>query len=57
MVAHQPFGFESDISHNEPDTLCRIIVIKYKISGKRGKPTPEAKKIFKKMSSPIKCKF
>ena len=27
---------------------CRIIVIKQKISGERGKPTPEAKKDFKK---------
>ena len=36
-------GFASGISHNDPDVLQDHWVIMKKISGKRGKPTPEAK--------------
>ena len=41
-------GFESGIYHNDPDALQDHCVILSKISGKRGEPPPEAKKIYKK---------
>ena len=41
-------GFESGIYHNDPDALQDHCEIMQKISGQRGKPTPEAKKILKK---------
>ena len=41
-------GFESGIYHNGPDALQDHCEIQQKISGQRGKPTPEAKKRFKK---------
>ena len=45
--------FESGISHkrhNDPDTLQDHCVTIEKIAGKRWIPTPEAKKIFKKIN-------
>ena len=37
-------GFESGIYHNDPDALQDHCEKMQKISGKRGQPTPEAKK-------------
>ena len=46
-------GFESGIYLNTPDALQDHCEIMKKISGKRGKPTPEAKKKIKKSTSTI----
>ena len=41
-------GFESGIYHKDSDALQDHCEIKQKISDQRGKPTPEAKKDYKK---------